>query len=198
MMTEETGHGIADRRIVGRTSAKAGDFGRAAAICLCNGCELLSPDARSRGGGRKRIRRARSPGHRARPWPTRHVSRSRHEPFRAGRDRWRAGADRRGVLHLRDRCGCRTREARPRRHRWRGERAPGSQRPQDRPRPGIDQRVQNRRHCRQQCLGHVLRHGAQQLSHAQGTARHARRRGDPGYRRSIQRVGFPHESRRAA
>ena len=191
MKTEETGDGIADRRIVGRTCATTGDFGRVAAIRLCNRRELLPPDARGRGGGRARIRRSCSPGHRARPRATRHVSRSGHEPFRASCHRWRAGADRRGVRHVRDRAGRSARQAGPRRHWRRCECRIGPKRSQDWPGSRIDQRLQNRRHRRQQCLRYVLRDGAQQVSHAGRPARHARRRVDPGYRRCIERGGFP-------
>ncbi len=49
-------------------------------------------------------------------------------------------------------------------------------RPQDRPRPGLDRRGDDRRHRRQQRQRHVLRHGAEQLPHAGRPARGAGRR----------------------
>ena len=49
-------------------------------------------------------------------------------------------------------------------------------RPQDRTRPRVDRRGDDRRHRRQQRERHVLRHRAEQLPHARGPARRAGRR----------------------
>jgi D-lactate dehydrogenase len=69
---------------------------------------------------------------------------------------------------------------------------------QDRPRSGLDQRLQDRRHRRQQRFRHVLRHGAEQLPDTGRPARDAGRRHRARYRRSAQRRCLHQEPCRAA
>ena len=95
--------------------------------------------------------------------------------------------DRRRLRHLRNRRRRRHGPARPRHHRRRGQSPSRSVRPEDRPRPGLDRRRQDRRHRRQQRLRHVLRHRAEQLPDAGRPARHARRRHRARYRGPAQR-----------
>ena len=123
------------------------------------------------------------------------LSRSRHQPVGPGRHRQRAGTDWRGLCHLRDWPRRRHGARRPRHHWRRGELPAGAARAQDRPRSGLDQRLQDRRHCRQQRLGHVLRHGAKQLPHAGRHARGAGGRHRARHRRPGQRGQLSPEPR---
>ena len=153
-----------------RAARASGHHRQPAPSGLWHRCQLLS--AHARGGRRSGVRRrgASLAASGALARPTRHLSCGRDQPVGASRHGQRTGPDWRRVCDLRDWARCRHRACRPRHHRRRSELPTGATRAQDRTRPCLHQCLQNRRHCSQQRLRHVLRHGAKQLPHAGGHA----------------------------
>ncbi|CEI79697.1 LigA [Pseudomonas aeruginosa] len=160
--------------------------------------QLLPVDSQAGAARRKRGRGRRDPIRRLPRAGPGDLPRRRHQPLRPGHQRLGAARPRRQL----ERPGNpRRRRADPPAagcHRRPGERLAGAVRPQDRSRPGLDQRLQDRRHRRQQRQRHVLRHRAEQLPHPCRPAPAAGRRHPPGQRGPGQRRGLPRQPRRAA
>ena len=158
--------------------------------CVWHGRQLLPHGSRSGCSGRNRAGGAGPAASGARALSPGHVSRGRNQPLRPGDHGWRAGIDRRRLRDLRNLTRRLHGPPWPRHRRRRSERPPRSIRTQDRPRPGLHQCMQDRGHRREQCLRNVLRHRAEQLSHAGRSARGAGRWLAARHRRPAQRRGL--------